>query len=141
MEITKQPSVEELKSKDILLHYIVRDIPPAEGLKRMTYYTSLRDRPGKIYFMRSYRRPIAKMSLNKMVENGQIIPLLTPIRMIYNQDVWLSETGEVFLLKGYNPWDDLKDAIPIAKPKELDPARIAVSKIKTKPKPYHEIPQ
>ncbi len=50
MEITKQPTVEELKSKDIFLHYIVRDAPPVEGLKRMSYYTSLHDRPGENLF-------------------------------------------------------------------------------------------
>ena len=140
MEITKQPSVEELKSKDILLHYIVRDTPPKDGLKRMTYYTSLHDRPGKIYFMRSYRRPVEKEALDRMSMNGQIISLLTPIRMAYDKDVWLNDAGEVFILKGYAPWEDIEKAQPIAKPKELDPARIAISEIKTKPKPYHVLP-
>ncbi len=95
---------------------------------------------GKIYFMRSYRRPVDEKALERMVVNGQIISLLTPIRMAYDKDVWLNDSGEVYILKGYAPWEDLEKSWPIAKPKELDPARIAVSEIKTKPIPYHVLP-
>ncbi len=104
----------------------------------MTYYTELYERPGKIYFGLSFRMAEDNESLKQMLSNGQIIELVKPELLPYEKDVWINELGEVFLLKGYAPWEE-KDPKPFAKPKELDPAWSLINKISTKPIPYHEL--
>lgn len=108
MEFTNQPSVEELQNDIIYLRYLVRDIRTLGMLKRMSYYTELKSRPGKIYFMQGYRRPIDQESLDSLVKQGQIYKFNQRVILEWEKDVWMDDEGKVYLLTGYAPWEDDK---------------------------------
>jgi hypothetical protein len=107
MSSYKQPTVEELKNDIIYLRYIIRDSSPkGQELKRILYYTELGSRPGEIFMMRSYRRPEKDETIKAWIESGQIIKVPGDIIIPWEKDVWLDSAGQVFLLKGYAPWED-----------------------------------
>ena len=69
-----QPTLEELKDSKVYLEYIVNTSLPLEGLKQMTYYTSVSIRDG-IYFLRNYNRPISMGILGAKISEGIVIKL------------------------------------------------------------------
>lgn len=102
-----QPSVEELKQDTIFVRFVVNNEIPKKGtLLRMTYYTELASRPEEIYYLQSYRRPTDKDAIERMKQEEQIIELPEKIILPWENDVWVDHEGNLFLAKGYAPWED-----------------------------------
>lgn len=121
MKNLKKPTYEELKGMKVCVKFLVSDMPPKDGLKRLQYYTYFPQYPGKHYFGLSFRKEEDPSRINKMVENGTVIILSPPIQLPYEKDLFLNFKGQVILANGASPWKDENQRI-VATPRKLSKA-------------------
>lgn len=109
---------QELKDKIIFVKFVVQDTLPSSGLKRMQYYTSLADVPGKYFFGLSLQRSWSRNELVEMVAKGQLVDLGEPVRLPFEKDLWLDKDGQVIMATAYEPWSDSERRV-ISRPRQL----------------------
>lgn len=114
---------EELKQKKIFVKYLVPDLLPKDGLRRMQYYTNIADEPSQFYFGLSMNTVWTREDLKKMVIAGSLIELPEPVSLSYENDLWLDKDGNVIMALAYDPINDGNRKV-IARPKRLKKSHV-----------------
>jgi len=96
-------NVEELKKKTILVQYIVPDIAPSIGLKRMQYYASFTDDVESFHFGLSIRKKYSREKLEKMVEEKKLIKIPEAIVLPHDEDIFLDQARNLLTALAWNP--------------------------------------
>ncbi|MFA5953453.1 MAG: hypothetical protein WC812_02575 [Candidatus Pacearchaeota archaeon] len=105
--------VKKLKQKTILVQYININEVPENGLKRMTYFTSLKEEPDIFYFGLSIRKgsEYSKDNLERWTKEGKLIKLTEPAILSFENDIWLNPKGKILISNSYAPWEGSKKII------------------------------
>lgn len=115
----------EIKAKDFFIRFVVFDLPPKDGLKRCRYYINIAGNPKKFYFGLSFNSIFKIDYLRKLVKNKSIIELIEPIKLKFDNELWLDSEGQLVMAHGAEPWNDKNYRI-VGAPVELNKSRLLI---------------
>lgn len=97
-------NLNEIKQKIIIVKYILIDIAPQKGLKRLQYFTMFSDEPDKYYLGFSFRTSYKEDFFNNKLDS--IISLKKEIELPYEKDLWLNSYNELIIADADDPIND-----------------------------------
>lgn len=127
---SKQPSLEDLKAQTLSIKYVVADVPPKEGLKRLHYYLYKPSNPKEHYFGWSFRTAHTKEEMTAMIDNGSVVLLTPSVQIEYKDDLFMDSEGRIVIANGAEPWEGKRRIV--SAPKALRKANVILRSNATK---------